>query len=326
MPPHRGHLFACDVAAGLVDRLTVLVCSRDCEPIPGELRHSWMLHSLPPSIDVKHMHRDIPQTPDEHPDFWDIWQQAIVEHHPKPIDRVFGSEAYVFELARVLDAKPVLIDADREIIPVSSSAIRNDPVRHWEYIPGVVRRYYQRRICCLGPESVGKSALCAKLADAFQTRWVPEYGRIYDAHYRQGDGWTAADFVDLARGHKAIREALDQLSGPLLFEDTDILQTIVWAEHLLGRAPDDLLKLLHDHQPPTLYLLLAPTVAWTDDGTRYSGSPGARQWFYERLSALLIEYRYNFETIGGSDWDERSQIAAGFANEIRLQMAQPALI
>ena len=99
MPPHHGHLFLCDTALNMVDELTVLVCSIDTEPINGALRFQWM-HEALPNARVIHMHRDIPQEPDDHPDFWNIWREAIREHHPEPIDKVFASEPYVFRLAQ----------------------------------------------------------------------------------------------------------------------------------------------------------------------------------------------------------------------------------
>ena len=66
MPPHEGHLLLCDVATDLVDELTVLVCSRDCEPIPGDMRLHWMKESLGNKARVLHLHREIPQEPHDH--------------------------------------------------------------------------------------------------------------------------------------------------------------------------------------------------------------------------------------------------------------------
>ena len=88
MPPHAGHLFACQVARQRVDELTVLVCSHDAEPIPGTLRAQWMRDSLPyPGIHIIHMHRDIPQVPEDHPDFWNIWKAATVLSSPSSTRR-----------------------------------------------------------------------------------------------------------------------------------------------------------------------------------------------------------------------------------------------
>ena len=120
MPPHEGHLFMCDVASELVDELSVLVCTRDCEPIEGNLRFTWMQASVKSNVQVLHLHRNIPQEPSEHPDFWNIWRETIQELHPESIDMVFGSEFYVNRLATELDAEPFVIDRERTMVPVSS--------------------------------------------------------------------------------------------------------------------------------------------------------------------------------------------------------------
>ena len=52
MPPHAGHLFLCEVARARVDQLTVLLCSHDAEPIPGDLRAAWMADSLRGIVDI----------------------------------------------------------------------------------------------------------------------------------------------------------------------------------------------------------------------------------------------------------------------------------
>ncbi|MDN3720183.1 nicotinamide riboside transporter PnuC [Roseibium salinum] len=136
LPPHAGHLFACEVARNRVEELTVLVCSHDAEPIRGDLRAEWMRECLPqPGCRVVHMHRDIPQEPKEHPEFWSIWKSAILEHHPEPIDWVFGSEPYIHQLAAELGAKPFLVDIERHAVPVSGTDIRSRPDRHWMHIP-----------------------------------------------------------------------------------------------------------------------------------------------------------------------------------------------
>ena len=104
MPPHRGHLDVCEIALGMVRELTVLVCSTPSEPIPGEKRFQWMKQSVP-GARVLHMHRDIPQAPEDHPDFWTIWRKAIREFHPEPIDIVFAGEDYGVRLAAELGAE-----------------------------------------------------------------------------------------------------------------------------------------------------------------------------------------------------------------------------
>ena len=309
MPVHAGHLFLIDVARHHVARLTVLLCSHDAEPIDGKLRAEWMRRCLPGDVRLIHMHRDIPQEPGDHPDFWAIWRAAIREHHPEPIDTVFGSEPYVMRLAETLGASPFPVDIPRATVPVSASAIRADPAAHWAHVPGPVRPHFQRRVCLMGPESTGKSTLAATLAADLGGPHIPEHGRDYDATFRQGAAWSAADFIELARRHAALAAAIAERAGPVVIEDTDLLQTMVWAKHLLGHVPDALAARLDTFCPADLYLLLSPDVPWHDDGTRYFGAEAARRRFHDDCEALLAQVGAKVRHITGSDWNVRAETA-----------------
>jgi NadR type nicotinamide-nucleotide adenylyltransferase len=301
MPPHSGHIGMCRAAREQCDVLSVLVCTRDVEPVPGHLRASWMRQLLP-NANIIHLHRDIPQAPEEHPEFWSIWIEAIRELHPEPIDRVFGSEEYVLRLANELGAEPVLIDPDRLAFPISGTAVRLDPYSNWNHVPHAVRPWYQKRVIVFGPESVGKSTLAKFLAQYLNSPYVPEYGRTYD-RYKLTSEWTAADFTRIAQGHSALRAAVSPCAGPILIEDTDPLLTSVWARMLTGEA--------HNLESTTelgdLYLLLKTDVPWVNDGTRYFERE-QRDRFYGLCREVLRRRTANFVEIGGS-WSAREKMA-----------------
>ena len=42
MPPTNGHLHFLEFARKSCRKLTIIVCSLDDEPIPGEIRYKWM--------------------------------------------------------------------------------------------------------------------------------------------------------------------------------------------------------------------------------------------------------------------------------------------
>jgi cytidyltransferase-like protein len=148
LPPHRGHQYLIEFARAYVDRLTVLVCSIAREPIPGDSRYRWMCESFP-GVTLIHHTDEIPQAPEEHPQFWDIWRASIRRHVPGPIDCVFASEDYGWRLAEELGARFVPVDIARRNVPVSGRAIRDDPMAHWEALLPAVRPYYLKRVCVL---------------------------------------------------------------------------------------------------------------------------------------------------------------------------------
>ena len=298
MPPHSGHVSMCRMGMVLFDRLTVMVCTLETEPIPGPLRAAWMRELLP-GANVVHYDRDIPQAPEEHPDFWAIWRAAIAEVHPEPVTHVFGSEPYLVRLAQELGAIPVPVDPRRRAFPVSGEAIRRDPAGHWRFIPGPVRPWYQKRIVTFGAESTGKSVLAEHLAAWLGGPVVPEYGRTYEKVRPEAE-WKAAHLVELARRHEAHRAAIAPEAGPVLIEDTDPLLTAVWAEMLLGeRVPE-----LEARPKADLYLLLDAEVPFVQDGGRYYGAPEQRRKFQALCIAALDRAGVRVERISG-DWEAR---------------------
>ena len=175
----------------------------------------------------------------------------------------------------------------------------------------------QKRLTLLGPESVGKTTLAERLAERFDTRVIPEYGRIYDEkymqpRYKQGKGWRQEDLVAIAEIHAATRAALAPMAGPLVIEDTDAVMTAVWAEFLLG-APSPKLETMAKENLADHYLLLTPETPWTDDGVRYAGKQDEREWFFTAAQKRLDNFGANYTVIGGSDWGAREDQAVTVA-------------
>ncbi len=310
MPPHAGHLYCAEVGKARCDVMTVLVCSHDAEPIDGYLRAGWMRECLSrPGYRVLHMHRDIPQAPEDHDNFWPIWRKAIAEFHPEPVDWVFGSESYIHRLAQEIDARPFPVDPERQVVSVSARAIREDLASNWNHVPVPVRSHYQRRLVLLGAESTGKTVLSAALAKRLKSVPVPEYGRDYDATFRHGQDWLAADFEAIMAGHKALADTMAARGGSIIVEDTDAVQTLVWAEALLGKVHQPLVDWTRPAIDGKTYLLLDHATPWEDDGTRYFSDPARRAWFTGRLRFWLDELGAEWKCIEGEDWAERTAAA-----------------
>src|SRR5688572_6159778 len=203
MPPHAGHLHLIAQARARVEELTILVCSLQREPIPGDVRSKWMQDLLryDAGITIIHVTDENPSEPHEHPDFWRLWTDTIRRAMPEGPDVVFTSEPYGDELARRLGARHEPIDPERLTVPVSGSAIRAEPNAHWRFIPEVVRPWFVKRVVLTGSESTGKTTLAARLAEHYGTLWVPEFGREYLD--RKGAFLDASDIEPIARGQQA---------------------------------------------------------------------------------------------------------------------------
>lgn len=293
MPPHSGHLYLCDFARISCSDLTVLVCSLPDDPIPGAERLGWM-RELVPEARVLWCNEIVPQAPEDDPEFWPIWRDLIARH-VGPVDAVFASEAYGHRLAREVGASFIPCDPLRESVPVSATAIREQPAAHWRFVPAPVRPWFVKRVCVFGPESSGKTTLARALARAFDSVWVPEYGRTYTQNF--GVDITPADLEAIRDGQLATRAAAARRSGPLLVEDTDPILTCVWSDMLLADRAD---WMNADLDPADLYLLTDVDIPWTDDGTRYFPDPADRQRFAALCRAELQRRDLPYVTIRGS--------------------------
>jgi len=142
-PPHLGHRYLIDEAAGQVDELVVFVNTRDGEPVPGALRAGWLAEQHP-DVHVVEVRHDLDT------DFSDevLWSRWIglfrgcwpLESGP---DVVFSSDHYAGELARRLGATCVVVDADRSTVPISATMIRERPAEHLDYLAPPVRTWVE---------------------------------------------------------------------------------------------------------------------------------------------------------------------------------------
>ncbi|MBF0291229.1 MAG: AAA family ATPase [Nitrospinae bacterium] len=302
MPPHLGHQYLVDFARNYVDGLTVIVGTLASEPIPGELRHRWMREMFP-DVNVYHLTDDNPQYPHEHPDFWRIWHDSIRKAIPVGPDYVFASEDYGWKLAEVLGAKYVPVDHLRELVPVSGSDIREDPMNNWRYIPTCVRPYFARRVCIFGPESTGKSILAKRLAERFDTVYAAEYARGMLA--LQDDKVFYDDIPRIARGQMASEDSMVKQANRVIFLDTDLITTTIWSDVLFGDCPQ-WIKDEAERRRYDLYLLMDVDTPWVDDPQRFA--PDNREEFLGRFERELASRGRPYVKISGS-WDERLERA-----------------
>jgi len=234
LPLHLGHMLLITSAARDCENLTVLACSLKNEPIPGNLRYRWVKSFCDSyqgncKIKVINMTEELPQLPEEHPDFWNIWCDVIKRSSPDGLDVIFSSEDYGFELAKRLDIKHELVDKERIKQPISGTVIRNNPFANWQYIYHKAKPYFMKRIYFLGPESTGKSTTSKLLADKFDVNWVPEYGRFL---YEEKNGELEfMDFCEIVIKQRDIENKLISNSQkPFIMCDTEVITSKVFCE------------------------------------------------------------------------------------------------
>lgn len=310
-PPHLGHLYLVDFARHYVDELAVVVETARHQSIPGELRFQWMRELCAhENITVLHLTDENPQDPSEHPDFWQIWNNSLRTLLPWQLNFVFASEDYGWKLAETLGAQFVPVDIARSVMPVSGTEVRTRPLANWKFIPRPVRPYFALRVCIFGPESTGKSTLTQRLADHFQTEYVPEYART---HLEPRNGEIQPSDIDMiARGQMASEDALVRNSNQIMFCDTDLLATTIWSEWLYGSCPD-WIKEEANHRTYDLYLVTDVDVPWVSDCVRYL--PEERKSFLNKCLSTLQQNNRPYRLLSGS-WETRFQTAVDAVQEL----------
>lgn len=140
------------------------------------------------------------------------------------------------------------------------------------------------RIVLTGPECTGKTTLAAVLSERFAAPWVPEASRLYAE--RSSDALSAATVEPIARLAMELQDAALATQPALLFLDTDLVSTVVYARHYYGSCPTWVESEARARRAD-LYLLGAPDLPWTPDGVR--DRPTHREELFEAFASALSE-------------------------------------
>ena len=125
-----------------------------------------------------------------------------------------------------------------------------------------------RRVVITGSESTGKTTLARDLGAHFGAPWVSEFARDYaDAQTIAGRMLDATDVEPIARGTIDRQDAALGSGAAIVFLDTDLVSTVVYARHYYGRCPPWIEAAARDRLGD-LYLLCDIDVPWIPDGVR----------------------------------------------------------
>ncbi len=180
------------------------------------------------------------------------------------------------------------------------------------------------KIVAIGPESTGKSTLCAALARHYQCTWVPEYARAYLLAHK--GAYNYEDLLHIAKGQihsedlattglleearltgqsglqKSTAGTATAFSGmpPLLFIDTDMYVMKVWCEYVFGRCHPWILEQIA-RRSYDLYLLCNTDLPWAQDELREYPDLETREKLFRIYKDLLINQDTPWIEIQGSE-------------------------
>ncbi|GAB3945710.1 nicotinamide-nucleotide adenylyltransferase [Spirosoma harenae] len=302
MPVHKGHLALIEFARKQCDHLIVSMTVTPEDVISPEIRLGWLNELLAPypSIEV------VAESDDFHDPTLPLWEAtklwaAFIKRRFPAVSIFFSSEEYAIPLAHHSGLQHITFDPPRLKVPISATLIRQQPARYWDYIPDIVRPYFVKKICLYGPESTGKTTLAQQLATEYQTAYVPEMARDLITSTE----FTPEDFIRIGQAQtKAVQEAIQQ-ANRILFCDTDVITTQIYAQLYLAEIPPILYELEHQVHYDK-YILLNIDVPWIADNLRDQGH--RREEMFGRFQAELDSRKLPYQLVSGSYSERFSMI------------------
>lgn len=171
------------------------------------------------------------------------------------------------------------------------------------------------KIAVTGPESSGKSTLCAALADTLHCTWVPEYGRTFLEAAGQVNVRSTGQLCSIARGQIAAEDEAAKTAGQYLICDTDLHNIRIWSETMYNTCPHSILAAIAT-RPCDLHLLTYPDLPWAPDPLRGYPELKDRHHFYQQYLDAVLASGSPFCIIRGTH-HQRMQAALAAIDTIR---------
>ncbi|HOV14358.1 MAG TPA: AAA family ATPase [Spirochaetota bacterium] len=308
LPPHKGHLALIDYGLANCDELIILIHITENDYIEGERRICFLneIYKNNNRVRIEYTNLEtLPSSSVSDRDISKIWAFYLSKLFPE-VRIIFSSEKYGEYLAEYMNIECKIFDMDRIRYPISATMIRENPYIYWEFIPEQIKSYFVKKICIYGPESTGKSILTEKLANYYNTIFVPEVAReIIDNEKDITPDTISQIFISHAD------EIIDKSKSAdrFLFVDSDYITTEIYSNFFFKTIPPYPQWVANANQFD-LYLFCDIDVPWVYDKQRFTEKlrKETREWFMNEL----IKRKINYEIIDGSDYDERFNKAVSY--------------
>ncbi len=304
--PTLGHKYLIAFAKNLLgwnDRVYVLLGTMDREPVAGELRFDSLVEEYQHdrSVVLHRMHGDLPQQPDEHPDFWNVWRDVVRKLvDVEPDDYIVASELYGMDMARVLGCKFMPCNRYRETVPISGTEVRSNLLKNFEYILPSFQKYIRRTVTVFGAESCGKTTMARWLSKELNGHFIPEWAREYLETV--GPEITDEKMRTIVRGQYALQHTaqLSLKNKPMIFQDTDLLSTVGYYRLWGGGTDEDMdfVEYRARHARSDFYIVMNDRIPFEADPLRYGGDvrESKTQFWIDLLEEFGCKYHVVQET------------------------------
>lgn len=238
-PLHIGHIHDVIRAASMCKTLYVVISwCEGRESTSKEMRYRWLHNSCKHlnNVIIKMLEDKAVSKEDYNTDYyWEKGAKDIKKIIGKKIDAVFCGSDYKgsnrFE--SLYGDQSDIIYFDRSEVPISSTELRFDVYKNWDYIPPICRPYYVKKVLVVGGESTGKTTLVENLAIAYNTNFIKEVGRDVCDIAGGEDFMNKEDLIEILLKQKVMEIDSVFNSNKVLFIDTDAITTLFYSKLLL---------------------------------------------------------------------------------------------
>ena len=154
-----------------------------------------------------------------------------------------------------------------------------------------------RKILITGPESTGKSTLCAELSLYYKASWIKEYAREYLAE--NGVEYRESDLLKIAQEQFLRQNQALTKASSYLFCDTGLEVMKVWAEYKYHRCDPWITGNMAEQNFSAVFLCDID-IPWEDDPLREYPDPQQRHDFLELYKQELTEIYGGYSLISGT--------------------------
>jgi NadR type nicotinamide-nucleotide adenylyltransferase len=156
------------------------------------------------------------------------------------------------------------------------------------------------KIVLFGPESTGKTTLSIALAKHYKTVWAPEFAREY-LQEKWNDAATICeieDIIPIAIGQIKLENDFLKGANKILFCDTNILETKIYAEEYYQNYSNKKLNEAVGNLNYTLYFLTDIDTPYQQDDLR--DRPDLRQEMFDAFKDGLERHFCTYQILSGS--------------------------
>ena len=296
------------------EMIVIIYDSPEVTWVPLGLRSGW-IRSLYPTVQIIEAW-DGPTEVGYAPELMRSHEQYVIDTlGVNGVTHFYASEPYGEHMSSALGAINRRVDGAREQVPISSTQIRSDPFKYREYVDPKIYRDLITNVVFLGAPCTGKSTIAERLAQEFDTKWMPEYGREYWERHQLNRRLSPKQLVEIAKGHIERENSLLERSNRYLFTDTNAITTATFARYYHGMV-DPRLSASVDHAITRYDLVFVCDIDVPYDDTWDRSGEVNRSVFQRQVIGDLNQHKVPFIMLRGT-LEERVARVRSVLNQFR---------